>query len=90
MTVVASTLEQTGIDSTGFAAFEQGEGRAQHDALQTQLHPAGIYGVPTYVFDGTILFGREHLPYVRWHLTGRQGPAPDIAYEIDAMEAQPC
>ena len=90
VTVIAATLEPAGIDSTGFAAFQQGEGRAQHDALQAQLHPAGIYGVPTYVFDGTILFGREHLPYVRWHLTGRNGPAPDIAYEIDTMEAQPC
>ena len=88
--VVEASLGQAGIDSTGFAAFQQGEGRAQHDALQSQLHPSGIYGVPTYVFDDTILFGREHLPYVRWHLTGRQGPAPDIAYEIDAMETQPC
>lgn len=88
--VVEASLGQARIDSTGFAAFQQGEGRAQHDALQSQLHPSGIYGVPTYVFDDTILFGREHLPYVRWHLTGRQGPAPDIAYEIDAMETQPC
>ncbi|AMO70775.1 DsbA family protein [Sphingorhabdus sp. M41] len=88
--IVETCLEQAGIDSTGFAAFQQGEGRAAHDALQSQLHPSGIYGVPTYVLDGTILFGRELLPYVRWHLEGRKGPAPDIAYEFDAMEAQPC
>lgn len=88
--VVEACLEQAGIDSKGFAAFVAGEGRAQHDALQKQLHPSGIYGVPTYVFDGTILFGREHLPFVRWHLQGREGPAPDIAYEIDDREAQPC
>lgn len=88
--VVEACLEKAGIDSNGFAAFEQSEGRAQHDALQSQLHQSGIYGVPTYVFDGTILFGREHLPYVRWHLTGREGPAPDIAYEIDADGAPTC
>ena len=90
LAVVAACLEEAGIDSSGFAAFQQGEGRVRHDALQSQLHPSGIYGVPTYVLDGTILFGREHLPYVRWHLTGRKGPAPDIAYEIDPVEAQPC
>ncbi|WP_417595604.1 DsbA family protein [Parasphingorhabdus sp.] len=90
VTVVTACLEQAGIDATGFAAFQQGEGGVQHDSLQAQLHPAGIYGVPTYVFDGTILFGREHLPYVRWHLTGRKGPAPDIAYEMGAMEEQSC
>ena len=88
--VVEACLEKAGIDSTGFSAFQKGEGRVQHDALQAQLHPSGIYGVPTYVFDGTVLFGREHLPYVRWHLNGREGPVPDIAYEIDAMAAQPC
>ena len=88
--VVEACLEQAGIDANGFAKFVQGEGRAQHDALQAQLHPSGIYGVPTYVFDGTILFGREHLPFVRWHLQGHEGPPPDIAYGIDAREAQPC
>jgi 2-hydroxychromene-2-carboxylate isomerase len=88
--VVEACLEQAGIDANGFAAFAQGEGRAEHDALQAQLHPCGIYGVPTYVFDGTILFGREHLPYVRWHLQGRQGPAPDIAYEMDEAEPLSC
>lgn len=88
--VVAACLEEAGIDAGGFAAFQQGEGRTRHDALQAQLHPSGIYGVPTYVFDGTILFGREHLPYVRWHLNGRHGPAPDVAYEIDAMESPSC
>ena len=89
-TVIAACLEQAGIDSDGFDFFQRDEGRRQHDALQSQLHPDGIYGVPTYVFDGEILFGREHLPYVRWHLTGRSGPAPDIAYEMDALAATPC
>ncbi|NQV95584.1 MAG: DsbA family protein [Sphingomonadales bacterium] len=88
--VVEACLEQAGLDSNGFATFQQGEGRDQHDAMQAQLHPSGIYGVPTYVFDGTILFGREHLPFIRWHLQGRQGPAPDIAYELDSVEPVSC
>jgi len=80
--VVAGCIEQAGVDATGFDDYQSGEGRRQHDALQAQLHPAGIYGVPTYVFDGHILFGREHLPYIRWHLSGGEGAAPDIAYEL--------
>ncbi|WP_108811604.1 DsbA family protein [Sphingorhabdus sp. Alg231-15] len=87
MAVVETCLEQAGIDSRGFAEFARGEGRRQHDKLQPQLHPGGIYGVPTYVIDNVILFGREHLPYIRWHLKGRKGPAPDIAYEIDDLQA---
>jgi len=66
--VVETCLTQAGIDPDGFDAFQQGEGRNQHDRLQSRLHPAGIYGVPTFVFDNILLFGREHLPYVRWYL----------------------
>ena len=80
--VVEASLAVAGVPVKGFAEFVGGEGGARHDDLQSQLHPVGIYGVPTYVFDGDRLFGREHLPYVRWHLTGRSGPAPDIAYEV--------
>lgn len=82
VSVVEDCLKQAGVDPAGFDAFQKGEGRIIHDALQPQLHPAGIYGVPTFVFNGTILFGREHIPYVRWHLMGGSGAAPDIAYGI--------
>lgn len=80
--VVADCLRAAGVETDGFAAYAAGEGRQAHDKLQAQLHDAGIYGVPTYVFDNKILFGREHLPFVRWSLTGKQGPAPDMAYPL--------
>jgi len=80
--VVAQCIADAGIASQGFDNFLENEGRASHDTLQAQLHPAGIYGVPTYVVDGEILFGREHLPYVAWCLRGRTGSAPDIAYAL--------
>ena len=32
-------------------------------------------------FDGQVLFGREHLPYVSWYLDGRKGTAP-VTYEL--------
>ena len=80
--VVAGVLARAGADTDGFIDYQAGEGRDLHDALQARLHPAGIYGVPTFVFDDQCLFGREHLPYVRWALSGRRGAAPDVAYEI--------
>lgn len=80
--VVAQCLHKAGINSQGFDDYVQGEGREHHDALQAQLHNSGIYGVPTYVFDHQILFGREHLPLIRWSLTGKHKQAPDMAYEI--------
>ncbi len=82
--VIEACLQTAGVSADGFAAFAAGPGRVLHDQLQPQFHPNGIYGVPTYVLGDDILFGREHIPYLRWALTGRSGPAPDIAYEIAA------
>ncbi|MEM7459203.1 MAG: DsbA family protein [Pseudomonadota bacterium] len=80
--IVEACLDEAGVDVDGFREFAEGEGRQLHDELQPQFHPNGIFGVPTYVLGDEILFGREHIPYLRWALTGRQGVAPDIAYEI--------
>lgn len=80
--VVKACLAQAGAPIAGFDAFVRGAGGAQHDLMQSQFHNKGIYGVPTYVLGDDILFGREHIPYLRWALTGRIGPPPDIAYEI--------
>ena len=82
--VVAACISAAGVCADGFEAFQAGIGKQVHDQLQGQLHSSNIYGVPTYVIDDKILFGREHLPLVRWHLTGKQGDAPDIAYELNA------
>ena len=80
--VIEHCLTRAGVDAQGFAAFLAEEGRALHESLQTQFHPNGIYGVPTYVLGDEVLHGREHIPYIRWRLSGCTGPAPDIAYEI--------
>ena len=78
--VVEAALAEASADTAGFAAYLAGPGREAHDALQAALHPAGIFGVPSYVVGDELFFGREHLPAVRWLLTGARGPAPDPAY----------
>ena len=84
---LAAVVAEAGGDGEGYLQYLAGDGRTQHDALQAALHPAGIFGVPTYVLtreedaEAKIFFGREHLPMVRWLLGGRQGPAPDVAYD---------
>ena len=80
--IVAGIISASGVDADGFAAFVQGDGRTHHDRLQATLHPAGVFGVPSYVVDGEFYFGREHLPVVRWMLEGRRGRAPDAAYPL--------
>lgn len=81
--VVETCLSKAGVEIDGFREFAFGEGRDMHDLLQPQFHAQGIFGVPTYVIENEVLFGREHIPYLRWVLTGKDGSPPDIAYEIE-------
>ncbi len=79
--VIERVLRESGATVAGFRAHAAGDGRAAHDAMQRAIFDAGIFGVPSYVVEGETFFGREHLPRVRWLLTGKRGPAPDVAYE---------
>ena len=78
--VIERVLVEAGADLNGFAAYHTGAGRADNDRIQAQIFEAGVFGVPSFIVDGELFFGREHLPRIRWLLTGRRGPAPDIAY----------
>ena len=79
--VISRVLHEAGADVAGFEDYRHGPGRAQHDAMQAAIFDAGIFGVPSYVVNGELFFGREHLPMVRWLLSGQHGAAPDVAYE---------
>ena len=79
--VVESILSASGCPVDGFRDFLAGAGRIQHDDLQERILDLGYFGVPTFVIDDEVYFGREHLPRVRWHLNNRAGPMPDIAYD---------
>ena len=78
--VIERVLDEAGARTAGFQNYASGEGRVLHDSIQRSAFDAGIFGVPTYVIDGEVFFGREHLPRIRWMLAGRSGAPPDIAY----------
>jgi 2-hydroxychromene-2-carboxylate isomerase len=82
--IIQSVLAEAGAETAGFESYARGEGRALHDEIQRMSFDAGIFGVPTYVVGGETFFGREHLGRIRWMLTGRKGPAPDVAYNHDS------
>ena len=84
--VVIQCLESVGVDSTKFEHFATGEGKLMHDQILETRFDAGMYGVPTYVVGEDVFFGRENLPYIRWILSGKNGPAPDIANELLTRE----
>ena len=77
--VLTDTLKRAGIETKGFSEWASGEGRQLHDQTNEEAFEAGVYGVPTYLVDNEMWFGREHLPRVEWILRGRDGDAPEVA-----------
>jgi len=77
--VLEETLARSGAEARGFRAFAEGPGRAEHDAINEAAFDAGVFGVPTYLVEDEMWFGREHLPRIAWLLGGRRGAAPDVA-----------
>src|SRR4029077_13682093 len=52
----------------GFASFLQGEGGAEHDRLRGEAEAAGVFGVPTFVFDGELFWGGDRIGLLRERL----------------------
>ena len=90
LSVILRVLEQIDAPSDGFLEYAQGEGAALNARLQESAFDKGIFGVPTFILPNESaidpqhekFFGREHLPRISWLLSGRQGPAPDVAYQL--------
>jgi 2-hydroxychromene-2-carboxylate isomerase len=52
----------------GFAAFLTGEGGVEHDRLRGEAEAAGVFGVPTFVFDGELFWGGDRIGLLRERL----------------------
>ena len=66
--VIKSMLQESNIDVGNFAEFVKGEGLLLHNAIRTDAEEMGVFGVPTYVLDKELYWGREHLPLIRARL----------------------
>ena len=66
--VVEAVLAEAGADAGGFAAFLAGPGRAEHDVIRAAAEAAGIFGVPSFIVDGELFWGGEHIPQIQARL----------------------
>ena len=74
-TKVQGLLAASGYDEdviSGFMSFSP----ARLAAHQASLLEAGIFDSPAYLWQGELFQGRQHLPLLHWHLTGKQGVPP--------------
>ena len=61
---IAALLAEIGA-AAGFEAFVKGEGRAELARLQWELREMGVFEVPSYIVNGEVYLGRQHLPLIR-------------------------
>jgi 2-hydroxychromene-2-carboxylate isomerase len=69
--VIEEKLAEAGVDAAGFPAFAACAGRAALARTMDEAHARGVFGVPSYWWDGELFWGREHLPLIAERLSAR-------------------
>jgi len=85
--VIEGVLNEAGIDTAGFTTWANGEGRVLHDEIRAQAEEAGVFGVPTFVLDGELFWGREHLALIRLRLFELGLVRPGVESPLDVSHA---
>jgi 2-hydroxychromene-2-carboxylate isomerase len=63
--VIADVLGAAGADVAAFAGYAAGDGRQALERICQEAETMGVFGVPSFVLDGELFWGREHLPDIR-------------------------
>jgi 2-hydroxychromene-2-carboxylate isomerase len=65
---IASVLRYVGADVSRFPEWVQ-TGRAEVERVVAEAEARGVFGVPSFIVDGELFWGREHLPNIRAMIT---------------------
>ncbi len=68
---IAAVLAEAGAETAGFAEYLAGAGRREHDSIRSAAEGAGVFGVPSFIVNGELFWGSEHLPEIRELLSAR-------------------
>jgi 2-hydroxychromene-2-carboxylate isomerase len=64
VTAIGTVLAEAGADGAGFGDDAEA-GRAEVARISRAAEAEGVFGVPSFVLDGELFWGREHLPDIR-------------------------
>jgi 2-hydroxychromene-2-carboxylate isomerase len=65
-----AVLAEAGADVAGFHSYVEGEGRTLHDRLIAEAEAAGVFGVPTFVYEGELFWGTDRIELLKERLAG--------------------
>jgi 2-hydroxychromene-2-carboxylate isomerase len=70
--VIAAMLNEVDANVSGFRSYLAGEGRREHEDICKAAEAVGVFGVPSFLIDGELFWGREHLSDIREKLVPRR------------------
>ena len=72
--VLTTVLQESGADGSAFASYAASKGRHKLQEIQLAAEAAGVFGVPSFLLDdGSLYWGREHLPRIKELLLTKRG-----------------
>jgi 2-hydroxychromene-2-carboxylate isomerase len=63
--VIGGVLAEAGADPAAFPDYSARPGRTELDGICHAAEAVGVFGVPSFVLNGELFWGREHLPDIR-------------------------
>jgi len=66
---VGTVLAEAGADIESWSVYAVEQGPAAVRRIQSNAEADGVFGVPTFVIDNEMFWGREHLPVIQEILT---------------------
>jgi 2-hydroxychromene-2-carboxylate isomerase len=71
---IAAVLAEAGANPSEFASWAD-TGRAEVARISRDAEAAGVFGVPSFIVDGELYWGREHLADIKAVLTASADPS---------------
>ena len=68
--IVETIIEKCGISLSGFKEWEKSAGKKELDVIMNEAHKKGVFGVPSYLVEDELFWGREQIPLIRAKITG--------------------
>ncbi|USG61702.1 DsbA family protein [Sneathiella marina] len=66
-------LMESGADVRGYRAFLKGEGRKRHDDIKCDAEKQGVFGVPSFLFEGEQFWGYDRIDLLRERIAEASG-----------------
>jgi 2-hydroxychromene-2-carboxylate isomerase len=63
--VITAVLTEAGADTGGFTVYAAADGPRELAHICHEAEERGVFGVPSFILDGELFWGREHLPDIR-------------------------